>query len=163
MILNSAFRSPAHNKAVGGAKNSLHMQGIAFDVQMVNHDPARFIGSAREAGFAGIGTYPRQGFVHIDTGPARTWGDPFPKRATRFAPEAPRHTVAQDAAPAVSTVAATGGIVAVLSPLEPALREVAPFLPPAWQAWAIGGAAAIGLALTLWRVLHRHDPREDQA
>jgi hypothetical protein len=163
LMMNSAYRSPSHNKAVGGAKNSLHMQGIAFDVRMDNHDPGRFIGAAREAGFAGIGTYPRQGFVHIDTGRTRTWGDPFAARATRFAPEAPRHTAAQDAAPAVSTVAATGGIVAALTPLEPALREVAPFLPHAWQSWAIGAAVVIGLAVTLWRVMRRHDPREDQA
>lgn len=162
MMLNSAYRSPSHNKAQKGAKNSLHMQGIAFDVSMINHDPHDFAKDAQAAGFGGIGTYPRKGFIHIDTGPVRFWGDPFPARSTRFAPEAPRHTAAQDAAPAVSTVAATGGVVAVLTPLEPALREVAPVLPPAWQAWAIGAAAAIGLAVTVWRILHRHDPREDQ-
>jgi hypothetical protein len=161
VMMNSAYRSPSHNMAVGGAKNSLHMQGIAFDVRMDNHDPHDFIKDAQAAGFGGIGTYPRQGFVHVDTGSPRTWGDPFPARETRFAPEAPRHTAAQDAAPAVSTVAATGGVVAALTPLEPALREVAPFLPPAWQSWAIGAAVVIGLAVTLWRVLHRHDPRED--
>jgi zinc D-Ala-D-Ala carboxypeptidase len=39
LILTSAYRSPEHNKRVGGAKNSRHMQGDAFDVMMTNHDP----------------------------------------------------------------------------------------------------------------------------
>ena len=38
-IIRSAYRSPEHNRAVGGAKASKHMEGIAFDVAMANHDP----------------------------------------------------------------------------------------------------------------------------
>ena len=34
LVLTSAFRSLSHNKRVGGAKNSRHMQGDAFDVRM---------------------------------------------------------------------------------------------------------------------------------
>ena len=81
MVVNSAYRSPEHNRAVGGAKNSKHMQGIAFDVRMDNHDPAEYIAAALSVGFNGIGTYPRQGFVHVDARATRAaWGDPFPKR-----------------------------------------------------------------------------------
>ena len=87
MVITSAYRSAAHNKAVGGASASLHMEGKAFDVVVGNHDPHAFIAAARTAGFTGIGTYPRQGFIHIDTGPARVWGDPFPKTATSLPPE----------------------------------------------------------------------------
>ncbi|MGP9804013.1 YcbK family protein [Paracoccus sp. NSM] len=87
MVITSAYRSPAHNRAVGGAAGSLHMDGKAFDVVVGNHDPRAFIAAARAAGFTGIGTYPRQGFIHIDTGPARTWGDPFPFTRTGLAPE----------------------------------------------------------------------------
>ncbi|WP_408591971.1 YcbK family protein [Paracoccus marcusii] len=87
MVITSAYRSPAHNRAVGGATGSFHLQGKAFDVVLGNHDPHAFIAAARKAGFTGIGTYPRQGFIHIDTGRARTWGDPFPKTATGLAPE----------------------------------------------------------------------------
>ena len=33
VYVNSAFRTPAVNKAVGGAKKSLHMQGRAADIR----------------------------------------------------------------------------------------------------------------------------------
>lgn len=81
MVVNSAYRSPEHNRNVGGAKASKHMDGIAFDISMAGHDPVAFIAAARRAGFKGIGTYPKSNFVHIDTGPARVWGDPFPVSA----------------------------------------------------------------------------------
>lgn len=76
LIINSAYRSPKHNASVGGAKNSQHVQGIAFDVSMVNHDPGVFEASARAAGFTGFGFYPpgKGNFIHIDLGPAREWG-----------------------------------------------------------------------------------------
>lgn len=32
ITINSAYRSPAHNKAVGGAKNSQHLYGKAADI-----------------------------------------------------------------------------------------------------------------------------------
>ena len=39
LIIRSAYRSPEHNRIVGGAKASKHMEGIAFDIAMANHDP----------------------------------------------------------------------------------------------------------------------------
>ena len=89
LIVRSAYRSPEHNRAVGGAKRSKHMDGTAFDIAMANHDPVAFEAAAREVGFLGFGYYPRSGFMHVDLGPARSWGDPFPKRATTFATETP--------------------------------------------------------------------------
>jgi hypothetical protein len=91
--VNSAYRSPAHNKAVGGAKASKHMEGIAFDISMANVDPHRFEAEARRAGFTGIGLYPPQkpngarNFIHIDTRRGAgwrgaQWGE-FPPRASR--------------------------------------------------------------------------------
>ena len=44
MIVRSAYRSPEHNRAVGGAKASKHIEGIAFDIAMANHDPEAFEG-----------------------------------------------------------------------------------------------------------------------
>ena len=41
MIVRSAYRSPEHNRAVGGAKASKHLEGIAFDIAMANHDRRR--------------------------------------------------------------------------------------------------------------------------
>ena len=89
MIVLSGYRSPEHNRRVGGARASKHMEGTAFDISMANHDPVAFEAAARKAGFLGFGFYPRSGFMHIDLGPARSWGERFPVRATRFVPEVP--------------------------------------------------------------------------
>lgn len=90
MIVRSAYRSPQHNRNVGGAARSPHMQGVAFDIGMENHNPSAFEAAAREVGFTGFGYYPRSGFMHIDTGAERTWGTPFPHSDTNLPPEAPR-------------------------------------------------------------------------
>lgn len=82
IIVTSAYRSKAHNAAVGGAQESLHMQGKAFDIRMDNHDPGEFEVAARAVGFTGFGYYPKQGFMHIDTGRERVWGTRFPKTET---------------------------------------------------------------------------------
>ena len=87
LLLTSAYRSPAHNRRVGGAKNSRHMQGDAFDVRMENHDPHEFEAAARAVGFTGFGYYPKSGFMHVDTGPARNWGTPWPITATSWPTE----------------------------------------------------------------------------
>jgi len=34
MIINSGYRTPEHNRAVGGATNSMHMKGIAADIAL---------------------------------------------------------------------------------------------------------------------------------
>lgn len=79
LLIASAYRSPEHNVAVKGSPTSRHMQGDAFDVVMVGHDPATFEEAARRAGFRGFGYYPTSNppFMHIDMGPARKWGTPF--------------------------------------------------------------------------------------
>jgi hypothetical protein len=74
---------------VGGATRSKHLDGAAFDIAMANHDPVAFEAAAREVGFLGFGFYPRSGFMHIDLGPARQWGERFPVRETAFAAETP--------------------------------------------------------------------------
>jgi hypothetical protein len=125
MIINSAYRSPEHNRNVGGAKGSKHMEGIAFDVRMDNHDPATYIAAALAVGFKGIGTYPKQNFVHVDARSTRAaWGKPFPKRTVTpsFATEEPREaeTVAEDSqakgiiAGAGGALAASGGVLSGL-------------------------------------------------
>lgn len=56
------------------------MDGAAFDIAMSNHDPVAFEAAARATGFLGFGFYPRSGFMHVDLGPARQWGERFAKR-----------------------------------------------------------------------------------
>ena len=64
-VIVSGYRSPEHNAAVGGAKRSKHMEGIAFDVSMRGHDAEAFRAAAARHGFNGIGSYST--FTHIDT------------------------------------------------------------------------------------------------
>lgn len=80
ILVTSAYRSEAHNREVGGAKNSQHRLAKAFDVVMTNHDPHFFVETAKAVGFKGIGYYPKQNFIHIDTGLERTWGDTWPRK-----------------------------------------------------------------------------------
>lgn len=82
LLITSAYRSAAHNKAVGGATHSQHRLGKAFDVVMTNQDPWEFEKAARSADFTGFGHYPKSNFMHIDTGPARRWNDgtDFPRK-----------------------------------------------------------------------------------
>lgn len=60
----SGYRSPAHNRAVGGATNSRHMIGDAADI------PAGYatVAQAEAAGFTGIGNRDRWA-VHVDCRP----------------------------------------------------------------------------------------------
>lgn len=75
LIVNSAYRSPKYNqclrnRGVKAATNSLHMQGIAFDIKWAGYPNNRneFIEIARSFGFKGIGVYQSASgnFVHID-------------------------------------------------------------------------------------------------
>jgi hypothetical protein len=157
LIVLSAYRSPAHNKAVGGAPRSKHMDGTAFDIAMSNHDPIAFETAARAVGFLGFGYYPRSGFMHIDLGPARSWGDPFPPRATPFVPETPpaREVLAQSrtlkgsGAAGVATVGAAGVEVGqdVLIETQTAILPLVPYLDT--LRWVFIALALIGIAVAI--------------
>ncbi len=77
-LINSGYRSPAYNaKQDGAAKNSMHMSGLALDVDMtrfgnITEFRNTFIEYASQEGIGGIGTY--NSFIHIDIGPRRIWG-----------------------------------------------------------------------------------------
>lgn len=113
LILNSAYRSPEHNKAVGGAPNSEHLRAEAFDVSMSNHDPTEYEQDARKVGFRGFGFYVRQNFIHADIGRAREWGVRFPKTVTGLPVETQAHAKPQSpVVPVTVGVAGTGAVVA---------------------------------------------------
>lgn len=66
VVINSAYRSEKHNKAVGGSPNSQHRLGRAFDIRITASLPREKIHElARKAGFKAFGDYAT--FVHIDT------------------------------------------------------------------------------------------------
>ena len=157
LIERSAYRSPSHNRAVGGAPASRHMLGTAFDIAMSNHDPATFAEAARAAGFLGFGTYPRSGFMHIDLGHARSWGEPFPARDTPFVPEAPparevladSRTLKGGGAAGVATIGAAGVEVAqdILTETQSAILPLLPHLDT--LRWVFIAVALIGIAIAI--------------
>lgn len=63
LIINSAYRTESHNKAVGGSSNSYHKYGRAFDVSGADVDLMCKI--LKTIGVKGIIRYPT--FVHMDS------------------------------------------------------------------------------------------------
>lgn len=152
LILTSAYRSAAHNKRVGGAKKSKHMEGIAFDVRMENHDPQQFEAAARAVGFTGFGYYPKSGFMHVDTGPARSWGTPWPRTKTDWPVEVMRQPekLAEDREAQAAAGAGLAGGIAVAAEHLPLVDSVLGRLAPTAQLVAVVVAAAL-LAYVLWK------------
>jgi len=158
LIVRSAYRSPEHSRAVGGATRSKHMDGAAFDIAMANHDLAVFEAAARAVGFLGFGFYPRSGFIHVDLGPAWQWGERFPFRATAFAAETPpaREVLAESrtmkggGAAGVATLGAAGVEVAqsVLSETQSAVLPLVPYLDT--LRWVFIAVALVGIAVTVY-------------
>ena len=76
--LVSGYRSPETNKMLrskssGVAKNSYHVRGRAMDL-FVDGAPIKDVHvAALKASDGGVGYYPSSNFVHIDTGPERSW------------------------------------------------------------------------------------------
>ena len=71
LIVLSAYRTPAWNAHVKGARHSQHMQGRALDltrpgwtVARLHHEARRFM-KGHPLLIGGLGFYPR--FVHVDT------------------------------------------------------------------------------------------------
>ena len=54
VIINSSYRNPAHNIAVGGSPNSYHLRGMAADIRVPGMNPAELTEAAGQAGFRGI-------------------------------------------------------------------------------------------------------------
>jgi hypothetical protein len=87
--VTSGFRTAAYNRGVGGAPASYHVytlgsaRGVAADVVPATGDPtawgqwaaAHLIGDRWPLvpGRGAAVPYPRQRFIHLDTGPRRSW------------------------------------------------------------------------------------------
>lgn len=71
VTINSAYRTEAYNKKVGGAKSSYHMKGQAFDIVVKGVTPLQIAQYAQRIGINGIIQY--NTFVHVDSRPAKYW------------------------------------------------------------------------------------------
>ncbi len=75
----SGYRCPATNTQLretrggGVASHSLHMDGRAIDVRLPGVPLADLRDAALSLGAGGVGFYPREQFVHLDTGRVRSW------------------------------------------------------------------------------------------
>ena len=76
----SGYRCPETNNHLrnsrggGVAKRSLHMEGKAIDVRLPGVPLAELRDAASSLDAGGVGYYPSEQFVHIDTGKVRRWG-----------------------------------------------------------------------------------------
>nr|WP_245581975.1 YcbK family protein [Phyllobacterium phragmitis] len=74
VMVTSGYRSPSRNRAVNGARRSLHMMCAAADIQIdgvSKREIARYVRSM--PGRGGVGTYCHTKSVHLDIGPERDW------------------------------------------------------------------------------------------
>ena len=74
----SGYRSPTTNamlrrKSSGVAKKSYHMKGQAIDLRLPNVPLSELRKAALDLKVGGVGYYPSSNFVHLDTGPVRSW------------------------------------------------------------------------------------------
>ena len=75
----SGYRGPAtnehlrHTRGGGVASHSLHMEGRAIDVRLPGVALADLRDAALSLRAGGVGYYPREQFVHLDTGRVRHW------------------------------------------------------------------------------------------
>ena len=74
----SGYRAPETNAARARqsrrvSRARLHMSGMAADVRLPGQDSVGLARLAAEMQIGGVGLYRRDGFVHLDCGPARRW------------------------------------------------------------------------------------------
>jgi zinc D-Ala-D-Ala carboxypeptidase len=70
VLITSGFRCEKHNKKVGGASHSPHLEGLAADIEVLGADARRLVGAAEFCGFSGIGISQKgdwsSRFIHVD-------------------------------------------------------------------------------------------------
>ncbi len=77
-MMLSGFRSAKTNAMLRSrssrvAKNSLHIKGMAADLRLKSRSVSQMAQAAKACNAGGVGKYSRSNFVHMDSGPIRTW------------------------------------------------------------------------------------------
>jgi uncharacterized protein YcbK (DUF882 family) len=73
--INSWYRPPAVNAAVGGASQSQHLFGRAVDIQVQGLSGRQVANALMLTWPGGVGIYSNiPNIIHLDTGSRRTWG-----------------------------------------------------------------------------------------
>jgi hypothetical protein len=86
-VITSAWRSPAHNRAVGGVPNSYHLQGRAIDIARKPGVTHRQIDAAlRTAGYNLIESLDEGDHSHFAFGPAKAVLATTTPEEVRYAP-----------------------------------------------------------------------------
>lgn len=62
-----------HRQSRGVASNSYHIKGQAIDFRIPAIPLAKLRQAAENLKSGGVGYYPYSNFIHVDTGPVRTW------------------------------------------------------------------------------------------
>lgn len=74
----SGYRSPNTNamlrrNSTGVAEHSQHLLGKAIDLRLSGYPTLKLGAYARSLSRGGVGFYARSDFIHVDTGPLRSW------------------------------------------------------------------------------------------
>ncbi|MEP1430492.1 MAG: D-Ala-D-Ala carboxypeptidase family metallohydrolase [Rhizobiaceae bacterium] len=73
-IITSGYRSRAYNRRIRGARNSMHIQCKAADIQVKGVSKRRLARYVRSLpGRGGVGTYCNSKSIHVDVGRKRDW------------------------------------------------------------------------------------------
>ena len=62
------------SRSVAVAKDSFHMQGQAIDFRLVDRSIKDTHKAVLTRQYGGVGLYTKSQFIHVDTGPVRSWG-----------------------------------------------------------------------------------------
>lgn len=73
IVIDSGYRTEAHNKAVGGAPHSQHLLGKAADIKVVGVSP-REVQKTLNNWDGGLGSY--SSWTHLDLSTKRRWSGP---------------------------------------------------------------------------------------
>lgn len=76
IYINSGYRTPEHNKAVGGSTLSYHMYGMAADIRAEKHTPKQLYTILDDMlnGWGGLEEH--NTFIHVDVR-AKAWRKPM--------------------------------------------------------------------------------------